>query len=251
MKKKIERNIKSIAFIVVGSVLLISYMMVIGNYQTILFRVNKYKILLNNSEGLFNSGYAAVNGLRAGNITDITLEGDKVLVTIAIKKKYAHFINQSSLAYVKGSGVLGDKYIYIETKEEAPILPNHSFIKTKDDSDIGSDIASDIQKLVHEVNLFVQELNKEGEQNLAQELKNISNQIQTLLSDKNNQSIQKILTHFGSILQKIDNGQGTLGALINNQELHNKAVSFLGQDSYSNIMKLLLRRKKKPQENEN
>jgi len=57
----------------------------------------------------------------------------KVLVTIAVKKKYANFINQSSVAYVKGAGILGDKYIYIETKGEAPILPKDSFIKTREE----------------------------------------------------------------------------------------------------------------------
>ena len=249
--KKTEKNIKSIAFIVVGAVLLISYVMVIGNHQTLFLRVNKYKILLNNSEGLFIGGYAAVNGLRSGNITRIKLEGEKVLVTIAVKKKYANFINQSSVAYVKGAGILGDKYIYIETKGEAPILPKDSFIKTREEyKDIGADILSDVQKLVNEVNLFITQLNESGDKNVAKELRDISHKIQLLLSDKNSQNIQKILIHLGSILKKIDSGQGTVGALINNQELHNKAVSFLGEESYSNMFKLLFR-KKKPQESEN
>ena len=244
MKKSLEKNVKSFFFIFTGLVLLTSYLMVIGNYQTLLLRTHKYKIILNSSEGLFVSSYASINGLRAGSVSQIELEGDKVVLTLAIKKQFTKFINQSSIASIKGAGILGDKYIYIETREEAPILPKGSFIKTNSEwSEINENILATVQEVVNEINVFLKELNQqEGDESVAKEIRAVAQQMNQLLSDQNNQNVQNILKYLGSILKKIDNGQGTLGALINNRELHNNAVSFLGQESYSNIIKLLFRK---------
>ena len=65
----------------------------------------------------------------------------------------------------------------------------------------------------------------------------ISTRVQKLLSEDKNKDVKEILTRTKNILRKIDKGEGTLGALVNDLSLHKKAVSFLGGRPYTGLLK--------------
>lgn len=244
MAKSKKKYFKASVFVVAGAVLLISYLVVISGHQSFFLRVNNYKIILENAGGLFIGSYVTINGMRAGNVNNISLEEGKVLVRLGIRKRFSNFINQSSTAVPKTKGILGDKYVAIYTTADAPALPNGSFINTDFEENKKSaaqkeDLLDNVSLLIQEMTVFVSQLNKGEDKNFAKELTRISQQTQKLLSDKNNNNVKEILIHLKSILKKIDKGDGTLGAIVNDRELHEKAISFLGAKPYSNILKYI------------
>ena len=240
MAKKAVKNLKAGAFIFIGLTLLISYLVVIGGYQSVFMRINRYNIMLENAGGLFQGSYVTINGMRVGNVYSIILEDDKVLVSIGVKKRFTKFVNQSSIAVVKTRGLLGDKYVSIDTKGEAPVLPEGSFIKTEYLERQGGSKEEDLLEsaaiLVKEASSFISRLNQGGDKHLAEELRSISQKTQKLLSEDNSKNVQDILTHLKSILKKVDEGQGTLGAIVNERTLHKQALGFLGGKPYKGVL---------------
>ena len=245
MAKKTVKNLKAGVFIFIGLALLISYLVVIGGYQSLFMSINKYNLMLKNAGGLFQGSYVTINGMRVGNVYSITLEDDKVLVSIGVKKRFEKFVNQSSIAKVKTKGLLGDKYVSIDTKTTAPVLPKGSFIKTEylegESNSKEEDLLESVTTLVKEASSFISHLNQEGEQHLAEELRAISQKTQKLLSEDNSKNVTDILIHLKSILKKIDEGQGTLGAVVNERTLHKRALGFLGGKPYKGVLNYIFR----------
>ena len=231
-------------FIFFGLALLSSYLIVIGNYQSIFTRANTYKIFVNNAKGLFNGTPVTINGIKAGRIHQIQLQENQIIVTMKIEKKFSYMINSTSTASLKTEGMLGDRYIAVSTAEsKAEPLPAGSHIPFQKDKDVGSLLSGDSELVINvtrffeEASILLKNLNKSEDEDLAENLREISKQTKKFLSDDKNKDVKYILKHTRSILKKIDKGQGSLGALINERSLHNRAVTFLGGKPYKMFLK--------------
>ncbi len=257
MSKKIWIQFKIGVFIVSGFVLLGSYLIVIGNHQSIFSRANAYKVIITNARGLFNGTPVTINGLKAGRVHQIQLQDNQIIVTLKIEKELSYMINSSSLAALKTEGVLGDRYIAIDTlKSKADPLPIGSAIPLKPDKSVTNLLSGDSELVVgvtqvfKEASIFLENLNKSEDENLAESLREISKQTKKFLSDDKNKDVKNILKHTRSILQKIDKGQGSLGALVNERSLHNRAITFLGGKPYKMFLKNIFSSDKKDSDNE-
>ncbi|MNY55717.1 hypothetical protein D3C86_1917210 [compost metagenome] len=62
-----------------------------------------------------------------------------------------------------------------------------------------------------------------------------------MTEDKGSEKLRDSIQRLDSILSKIDRGEGTLGALINDPTLHNQLRSMLGGSPRKNHMKSLIR----------
>lgn len=253
MSKKIWIKIKIGAFIVFGLTLLISYLVVIGNYQSIFSRANEYTILVTDAKGLFKGTLVTVNGLKAGRVYQMHLQDNQIIVHMKLEKRFSHMINSSSTASLRTEGVLGDRYVAIDTFDsQADPLAIGSGIPLQEDKEGVSNILSGDSELIigvtqffKEASTFLEDLNKSEDESLAESLKEISKQTKKFLSDDKNKDIRYILKHTRSILRKIDKGQGSLGALVNERSLHNRAITFLGGKPYKMFLDNIFGRNKK------
>ena len=244
MSKKIWIQVKIGVFIAFGLILLGSYLIVIGNYQSIFTRANTYKVFVNNARGLFNGTSTTINGIKAGRIHQIQLQENQIIVIVKIEKKFSYMINSTSKASLNTEGLLGDRYIAIDTTEsQAEPLPAGSRIPLQEDKGVSNLLSGDSELVIgvtqffKEASSLLENLNKSGDENLAESLREISKQTKKFLSDDKNKDIKYILKHTRSILRKIDKGQGSLGALVNERSLHNRAVTFLGGKPYKMLLK--------------
>ena len=244
MSKKIWMQVKIAVFISFGLILLSSYLIVIGNYQSIFTRANAYDISVNNAKGLFKGTSVTINGLKAGRIHQIQLQENQIIVTIKIEKKISYMINSSSTASLNTEGLLGDRYVAIDTSDsKADPLPADSRIPLHENESTSNVLSGD-SELVTGVTQFFKEagdllktLNESEDENLAENLREISKQAKKFLSEDKSKDLKYILKHTRSILRKIDKGQGSLGALVNERSLHNRAVTFLGGKPYKMLLK--------------
>ena len=245
MSKKWIMKLKVSAFIFTGLVLLGTFLIVIGNHQSIFTPTNEYSILIDNARGIYKGSRVTLNGMRAGHARKVHFEGDQIQITFSIRKNLVHMINASSIVKLKTEGVLGDRYIAVETLKEAPQLPSGSLIPIEKETSFlqmlekSGNLTEHLSVLLKEAGILLAKINtnEKGDLGFLQELDTISKQAQKLLSDENNKELKEILKHAKSILRKIDHGDGTLGSLVNDQTLHKKAVSFLGEKAYTKIFK--------------
>ena len=252
MSKKIWVQVKIALFITFGLAILGSYLIVIGNYQSMFSRANEYKIFITNAKGLFKGTPVTINGLKAGRVHQIQLKDNQIIIFVKIKTELSYMINSTSKASLKTEGVLGDRYVSIITPDsKADPLPKSSAIPLTQDQNITNLLSNDSELVINvtrffkEASALLENLNKSEDENLAENLREISKQTKKFLSDDKNKDIKNILKHTRSILRKIDKGQGSLGALVNERSLHNRAVTFLGGKPYKMLLKNIFDRDKK------
>ena len=238
-------------FIFFGVISVFAYVILLGDKATIFSLKTKYKIELSEVHGLFKGSVVTVNGITAGNVTNIKFipETGVVHVSVSIVKQFAQVITNQSEASLGVKGVLGDKFISITTKGEigGTQLPPGSFIAHEKSKGLMGLLRSESMKeqlsnVITEVSTFLSFLNSEKPLgHTSQAFK----QFAGFFSKDKSKDFAEILKRLKNILIKIDKGEGTAGALINNRSLYNRVLSLLGQKPYHKSLPSLLNDKVK------
>ena len=224
-------------FVLLGMACFAIYIIFMGNNQTVFQFTSKYKISFPEVHGLFSGSLVTVNGIPAGNVDNIKFMENtgNVQVVISILQKFSPSITDQSEASLITKGLLGDKYISIVTKgKTGERLPTDSYIPTKTSQDImgfldNSGEVDRISSILNEVLIFLKSLNST---NTAANINQAVQSISSTFSTDHAKDISEILSRLKNIVTKIDTGEGTAGALINNKNIYNRVLSLLGQRPY-------------------
>lgn len=228
-------------FLGIGLIVVALSIFSLGSNKSIFQKSITMHAYFDSVQGLNKGGIVTLAGVKVGNIEDVEFDDKKNLVKVSflINEEYIQKIKIDSLVEIKTQGALGDKYLYITPGTQTEIVKNNTEMKSDYGSDIFSVIGkrgSDTEKIfdtINELHTLVKSLNKDQKipslikkmDNTAGNLQSVSEQIKLATS---NQQAQKAMTRINSILDKIETGQGTLGALINDKSIHNRLKSFLG-----------------------
>ena len=180
------------AFIVATLAILIAGIFIIGSKQYLFSSTYQLKAQFDNVAGLDAGGDVRVGGVHSGTVSSIVLPhkpGEKVTVVMDLGKSPHEIIKQDSVATIETEGLLGNQYLAISFGSAG-----------KGDVRNGDTIAS-VPPL-----------------EMADLLKKTSD-----ILDSSQQAIQnttRATSHLDSISAKIDSGQGTAGALVNDKQLY-------------------------------
>ena len=86
---------------------------------------------------------------------------------------------------------------------------------------------------------------------LAATAKHLASAAARLNQDLENLQLKAAVTNLNSILEKINNGQGTLGALVNDPSLYDDAKALVGGTNRSRIVRNMVRQTIQKNESEN
>ena len=249
MSRRKNITVRVGVFVLMGVLSLFAYILLIGGNQTYFNFVSRYKVKLKSVDGLFTGSVVKVNGIPAGNVIDIRFiqETGDVQVVVSILRKFTPAITDRSEASVATKGLLGDKYISITTKgTDGQKLPKGAYIPTQvvsgimeifDRKDTGDKIANILDELL----VLVESLNSEQ---TVKRIGKTAYDISNMFSDSKSQEVSQILNRLNSILIKLDEGEGTIGALINNKNVYNRILVLLGQRPYHKYLPSLVKEKK-------
>lgn len=207
----------------------------------------------NDAQGLISGAPVWLAGKDVGIVESVTfspLGGDRpsVQVTLQLNRDVQDRIRADSVASIGTIGLLGDKYIEIRmgTLEAQPLTPD-SEIRTVDPVNLtdvverGALAIDNLSELAVNINRVVKDFGDEmGGTNLASALGAISGIVQevetgdgllhNLIYEPGGKEIQEIdaslarinaaSQRLNQILVKIDEGQGTLGLLVNDPNLY-------------------------------
>src|SRR5580700_6505018 len=188
------------AFIVATLGILVVGVFIIGSKQYLFSSTYQLKAQFDNVVGLDAGADVRVGGVHSGTVSSIVLPhrpGEKVTVVMDLGKSTHEIIKQDSVATIETEGLLGNQYLAVS---------------------FGSAGKSDV---------------RDGDTIASQPPLEMSDLLQKTsgLLDSSQQAIQnatRATANLDSISAKIDRGQGTAGALVNDKTLYNNLEETTG-----------------------
>ncbi|MGA3080424.1 MAG: MlaD family protein [Terracidiphilus sp.] len=180
------------AFIVVTLAVLAAGVFIIGSKEYLFQSTYKLKAQFDNVAGLAAGADVQVGGVHSGTVQSIELPhkpGERVTVLMNLDKSTREVIKQDSVASIQTEGLLGNQFVAIS-------FGSAGQGEVKDGETIESE-----QPLV-----------------MADILKKAS-----AMLDSSQQAVENVTqatAHLNSVSSKIDSGQGTVGALVNDKQLY-------------------------------
>src|SRR5260370_28839468 len=171
---------------IVGTVIALGAgVFLVGGKQMLFSSTYTVKAEFNNVAGLDNAAEVRVGGIRKGTVKRIDLpkrRDGKVTVVMSLDSKTHDIVKKDSVAAIKSEGLLGDKYVEVSFgSDEGAALKNGDTIPTQPPLDF-----SDLIKKTDQI------------------------------LDSTKETIQNVDT----ISAKINRGEGTVGALINDKKVY-------------------------------
>lgn len=213
-------------------------------------------------QGLNEGSTVSLSGIRVGNVKKfVFLPGENKLdVQMTIDKQYLSRITEGSTIEVRTQGALGDKFLFITPGPlDGKQLPEGSVIPVQEASDFLAmltgkggettkifDVISEVHKMAKTIN-SEDRLGKmmrnfsEASESLKDTSKDTKELVAVLRSEKTTEKLSNTVNKMDRIMAKIDRGEGTLGALINDPGLHESLKALIGGQDRKKSIKTLLR----------
>lgn len=247
-------KIKVGAFLALGILVLVVSVFMLGSNKSIFQNSYSISTYFDSVQGLNNGAVVSLAGVKIGNVESIEYDQDKNLVQVVflMDSAYAKKIKTDSIVEIRTQGALGDKFLYITPGTAGEPIANRGELK----AEYGNDILAVLNKrgnesekifdTINNLNVIVKGL---ADQN---KLPGLINKLDKAAGNLNDSSekikqafagnrLEKSMIKMDNILEKIDNGQGTLGALINDRSLHDRLKSILGAGQKQQQVKSIIK----------
>jgi phospholipid/cholesterol/gamma-HCH transport system substrate-binding protein len=188
-----SRSARLGAFIVATLAILVTGIFIIGGKQYLFKSTYQLKSQFDNVVGLDAGGDVRVGGVHSGTVRAIALPhrpGDKITVVMDLDKSTHEIIKQDSVATIETEGLLGNQYLAIS-------FGSAGSAEVRDGGIIASDPPLEMADLFKKTSDIL-DTSQQAIQNTTRATENLQ-----------------------SISAKIDKGQGTAGALVNDKQLYN------------------------------
>jgi phospholipid/cholesterol/gamma-HCH transport system substrate-binding protein len=188
-----SRNARLGAFILITLAILALGIFIIGNKKYLFSSTYSLKTNFNSVAGLEEGADVLVGGVHVGTVRSIELPhkaSGQVTVVLELNKNTREIVRQDSVASIQTEGLLGNQYIAVSFgSDDKP--------EVKDGDTISSAPPLEMAALLDKANGL-----------LATGQKAMDN-------------VTDITANLKSVTAKVDSGNGTVGALVNDRELYN------------------------------
>jgi phospholipid/cholesterol/gamma-HCH transport system substrate-binding protein len=192
-----SQNVRLGIFILITLAILATGVFLVGSRESMFRSSYQVRADFDSVAGLNEGADVRVGGLREGSVKHIRLPNrpdGKVVVQMDLSKETQNIVKMDSMASIKSEGLLGDKYVEIS-------FGSLEAAKLGGGETIGAQPPLDISDLFGKT-------------------KEILDTAENAL-----QNIQSAAANIDQISGKINQGQGTVGALINDKTIYNKAAA--------------------------
>jgi len=181
------------AFIILTLAVLAAGVFFIGSKEYLFGSTYQLKAKFDNVAGLAAGANVLVGGVTSGNVESISLPhkpGEKVTVVMKLDRSTREIVKQDSVASIETEGLLGNQYLAISFGSE------------------GQPDVKDGETIQSEPPLLMADMLKRTSKILDSSQAAVTNTTEAT-------------AHLNSVSAKIDSGQGTVGALVNDKDLYN------------------------------
>lgn len=262
MPKETEIELKVGLFVSVGVGLILLAILILGGATSMFTRQNHYMMHFPAGDGLITGAKVLLGGISAGTVSEVGFDQEKknVKVIIAVQRKFESLLREDSQAEIATQGLLGDKFIAISMgTDEAAVLKPESEISVKATKDLAQ-LLSRSDQLVVTLNRIAGNLDTilasfstanrseiffSGMATTSKNMAQASDRLNKALEEAH---LGQIGVRMNSILQKIDRGEGTVGALINDPGMYDDLKSLTGGANRNRVLRNIVRKSIKDSE---
>ena len=214
------------------------------------------KTQVQSAQNLKDGAAVQLRGIKVGSIQSIEFKNLSTLqITLGINAKYKEWIKKDSEISFKTQGVLGDKFMEISGgTDESPGVSDGDILVTNENSQIdhiitkGEDLVVAAGGILNKLDKIMGNVEEKRINKILTNLENLSansNKVMATLNDKNfSQSISNFKTTSDSLVKvskRIEEGPGTMHALIFDQGLHEDLRTLFGGANRSKVLKYFIR----------
>ncbi|MCM2277277.1 MAG: MlaD family protein [Oligoflexia bacterium] len=242
-------------FVAIGIGLVMLAILVLGSTENLLTRKTDYHSHFPNVDGLIEGAKVVLGGIQVGTVKKISFDMEKrdIRVDFAVSRDSAAWIRADSSVEIATQGVLGDKYVAVlPGNVSSPILAAGGEIPNRPSKGIaqfltkGDQLMVNIDSLVTTLDRVFKNFETGGRsdiffQGLSSTARNLSQASDKLNRELDELRLKKISRNLEGILEKINNGQGTLGALVNDPGLYDDAKKLVGEANRNRVLRNLVR----------
>lgn len=253
MNHSLEVEVKVGVFVSLGVLLIALTILLLGGGSFFSSSVT-YSARFSAVEGLMVGGSVKLMGVRVGKIERIHMENNpsRVLVEFNVAKEYTGSIHEDSTVSVQTMGVLGDKFLVISPGTSGvPVAQLGVELKTELPKDLKDYLGSAdaimerLKSTLAHVDNILGNFDRDSRseiffRNLAAVSSNM-NAATSKMPVKMNDFYDSI-TKMSSVMSKIDRGEGTIGALINDPTLYDDLKTLLGGANRNKVLKYFVRK---------
>ena len=243
-------------FVIAGSILLAVSILLLGGMSSLFERYNKYPVHFEQVDGLIPGARVVLNGIHVGTVDSVEFDSEKqnIRADLLISNEYKKWIRAESTAQIATQGVLGDKFVSINMGDPtAAELPVGAEIRNTPAQDItqflssGEELMKRLTSISQSLDAILKNFASRNRsdlffENLTSSAKNLSKLSTKLSSEVDGMQLRATVQHLKSILEKIDNGKGTLGALVNDPDLYDDAKALFGGANRNRVIRNIIRK---------
>jgi phospholipid/cholesterol/gamma-HCH transport system substrate-binding protein len=214
------------------------------------------KTEVKSAQNLKDGAAVQLRGIKVGSIQEISFKNLETLeITLGVTEKYREWIKKDSVITFKTQGVLGDKFLEISGgTPEAQVVSDGDILITNEGSQIdhiitkGEDLVMAAGSILTKVDKLLANVEEKRFERILHNMESLTantNKVMTTLNDKNlGAAIGNMKTASDSmtrVTKRIEEGPGTLHALIYDQGLHEDLRSLVGGANRSKVLKYFIR----------
>ena len=200
-------------------------------------RQAQYKAYFTSAVGIKNGDPVRLAGVDVGKITNIALEDGKVRVDFYVLAGTA--VRRDSVAEIRQTNLLGGQFLGLSFgTPDSPVLPTDSAVKTRENANIDQLIA-DFDRNQHKVLTALDELIAQSKGPFVDALNRIDQITQKIDQGEGTlgklvndpalyDQLQGSVADLKLVLDKLQSGKGTLGRLLNDPTLYDETTATMG-----------------------
>ena len=189
--------------------------------RNVLLTSDTYYVYYDNASGLQESSRVKLRGVVVGNVQEITLERDRVLVELSIESKYRDLIPSNSIAELGAAGILSGVEVAILQGDATDVIEPGTEIqgRIKEDmigalADKGTELMEGLNTTISGVNTLLS-ANSQQITNLVANLENMTASIDALINASAG-DIETAVDNLGSFTAVLAENTGRVESMLEN-----------------------------------
>lgn len=234
MANRTLNHIRLGLFVLAGLSFLIIMLYLIGKNRNLFSPAFEVKTQFQNVQGLQPGNNVRYSGIQAGSVKRIEIINDTLIeVVMTIDVQFKKIIRQNAMVSIGNDGFVGNKVVNITpVKANAPLVDHHTMLASR--KAIDTDIAlrtldqtnMDVSVITSELKNLIQNINKDPALIRMINSDQIPNQVNHILSEirQASQQLHHSTTAVSRIMDSIQSGRGSIGALLHDSILYDNLV---------------------------
>lgn len=254
MNRSLEVEIKVGIFVALGSALVFLVILMLGGGRSIFSRDISFHARIGQVEGVVEGAPVKIAGVRVGQVDQIKFEPEtnQIDIGFSIRNNYHEAVREDSTVSIQTQGVLGDRYLVVSMgNPKLPIAEPGALLKSQAPKDLrdylnnADEVLARLKSALTHIEEIAASFSRESRSEIFfRNLTGISSNVNsaTHVLPAKIQDFYASMTSMKSIMSKIDHGDGTLGALINDPSLYDDLKALLGGANRNKVLKYFVRK---------